>query len=172
MSNRPKPKTGISPLRAALAAKTRLETSYRIPVRPTEEIEAAGRKVALARQVLAGAALVSDEAATLAQTKADEALAAYEACFHKVRFVGLTEEDFDALVQLHPPTPEQAAEDHLWHPDTFQWALVEACAQDSDLTAAEWQAEVSSWERAEKLKFLSTAMDCNRRTLSDTVPKD
>lgn len=164
-----------SPLRAALAAKTTLRTYFDVAIVPTEDVEAAQRAVAVARQMVAATLLHEDDTV---KAKAETALTAAEtnlaACFHRIWFRGLSDRDFDALVALHPPTAEQAKEKWIWNPDTFNYALLEACVVDGDLTAAEWETELDSdrWSRADKAQMFAMALAANRQTMADAIPKD
>lgn len=176
MGNRPKPKKP-SPLRAALAQKTNLQTYFDIAVADTEAVEEAQRVLVTAQQIAAGA-MLGDDADVKARAKEllDEAKAHRAECFHRVWFRGLPFDEFDALVALHPPTDEQRRSDeqHAWNPDTFVWALLEECVVDGDLTADEWKAELGSdrWTSADRQRFLGMAIAAQRQTLADAIPKD
>lgn len=164
-----------SSLRAALAAKKSLRTHFDLAIVDGDVIEAAQRRLEVARQMAAAVMLQDDPDVT---ARADEVLARAEAerdaCFHRIYFRGLHETEFDALVQLHPPTAEQAADQWLWNPDTFNLGLLEACAVDSDLTAQEWAeeiADVERWTRADKKQLISMCLAANQQTMADAVPK-
>jgi len=103
-----------------------------------------------------------------------QAMTAMDACFHRVWFRGLSYDEFDALVALHPPTPEQLKEKWAWNPDTFTYALLEECVVDGDLTAAEWEAELSDgkrWPRADRVAFIDQALAAQQQTMADAIPK-
>lgn len=172
-TKRKKPST--SPLRAALAAKTKLRTYFDVATAPSEVVEAAKQRVDIAQQ-LVSATLLSpdDDVRARAQQELDKAKAGLDECFHRVWFSGLNETDFDALVALHPPTEAQAAKKWLWNSDTFNYALLEACAVDSDLTADEWEAELNDakrWTRADKARIVAAALACNQQTMADAAGK-
>lgn len=174
MSNAKKP-TNPSPLRAALAAKTNLVTYFDLSIAETDVVEAAQRGVAVGRQLVAATLLHDDDAvrdqaaAALLRAEAERS-----ACFHRINFRGLPLKDFDALVTLHPPTPEQAKDKWVWNPDTFNYALLEECTIDGDLTAAEWEAELHTdrWSRADRSKLLNMALAAQQQSMADAVPKD
>lgn len=172
-TKRKKPST--SPLRAALAKKTKLRTYFDLAVVPSEDVETAQQRVDIAQQLVAATLLSpDDDVRERGQTELDKAKAARAACFHRIWFSGLGETDFDALVRLHPPTPAQEADKWPWNPDTFNYALLAECAVDSDLTAEEWEAEVNDterWSRADKARVIAAALACNQQTISDAVPK-
>ena len=172
-----------SPLRAALAAKTVYRTYFDMSIVDTEVAEKAKRELAQFEQMLLALRLSgsSDDAAAheafleRAQEQVDQAQAKVDACYHRIWFHGLGFTEFDALVALHPPTAEQAKDKWAWNPDTFNYALVAACAIDSDLTAGEWKAELEDadrWSRADRAQLLSEALAANRQTMADAVPKD
>lgn len=168
-------KKALSPLRKALAAKTTLRTYFDVAIVDTETVEAAQRQVAVAEQLVAATLLSEDQEVTSkAQAMLDQAKARRDECFHRIWFRGLSEVDFDALVALHPPTDAQRKDGWAWNVETFNYALIEACAVDSDLTAAEWEAELSDadrWTRADKVQLVNAALACNRQTMADAVPK-
>lgn len=174
MSNRKKPKSP-SPLRAALAKKTSLRTFFEIAVVDSETVETAQRRVDIARQMSAATLLTED---TAVREKADEALASAQAerdaCFHRIWFRGLSLDEFDALVALHPPTDEQRNDDWTWNPDTFNYALLEAATVDGDLTAQEWADELADgdrWTRADRTQLINMCLAAQRQTMADAIPK-
>ncbi len=168
-------KRPASPLRAALAAKTNLRTYHDIAVADSEQVQAAQRQLELARQLQA-ASLLSDEddVRGKALEAVERAQATRNACFHRIWFRSLGNTEFDALVTLHPPADVQA--DELpWNPETFDYALLEACVVDSDLTAAEWEAELADeqrWSGPDKNRVIAMALAAQRQTMADAVPKD
>lgn len=177
MSNRKKP-SSPSPLREALKKKTSLRTYFDVAIADTDQVEEAVRRVNAAQQLVTATLLSDDQDVRVRADRAlDEARAARAACFHRVEFRGLGPKEFDALVDLHPPTDEQAkAEDPLpWNTDTFPYALLEAATVDSDLTAAEWEAELADeakWTRADRNGLITAVLAAQRQTMADAVPKD
>lgn len=173
MSNRKKPK---SPIRAALAKKTSLRTYFDLGIADPDEIDAAQRRLDVARQLI-GAALLGGDPEM--RKKADAAIgvaqAERDACFHRIWFRALGLTEFDALVGLHPPTKEQARDQWAWNPDTFNYALLEAATVDSDLTAEDWETELSDedrWPAADRRGLVNACLAAQRQTLADSVPKD
>jgi hypothetical protein len=168
-------KRPASPLRAALAAKTNLRTYHDIAVVDSEQVQAAQRQLELARQLQA-ASLLSDEDAVRAKAlqAVERAQATRNACFHRIWFRSLGHTEFDALVALHPAADGQV--DELpWNPATFDYALLEACVVDSDLTAEEWEAELADekrWSAPDRNRVISMALAAQRQTMADAVPKD
>lgn len=167
-------KRPASPLRAALAAITSLRTYHDIAIAPAEQVEAAQRRVDVARQLQAATLLQEDpEVRERAQRLLDEALAARGECFHRIWFRGLGHTEFDALVALHPPTDEQ--DGASWNSETFIPGLLAACVVDGDLTAEEWAAELADetrWSASERRAVISMALAAQRQTMADAVPKD
>jgi len=174
MSNRKKP-TSPSPLRAALAAKTTLVTHFDIATASTDEVAAAQRQVAVAEQLVAATLLhQEDHVRARAAAALEQAEAARAACFHRIEFKHVPLEDFDALVKLHPPTPAQSKDEWAWNPDTFNFALLEACVVDGDLTADDWEAELADeerWSPADKRHLINMALAAQRQTMADAIPK-
>lgn len=173
MSNRMKPK---SPLRDALAKKTTLRTYFEVATAESEVVEGAQRRLDLARQ-LAAASLLSEDPDV--RVKTDAAIASAEAerdaCFHRIWFRGLGLTEFDALVGLHPATDAQRADDWSWNPDTFNYALLEAATVDSDLTAEDWETELSDearWTAPDRRALISSCLSAQRQTMAEAVPKD
>lgn len=167
-----------SPLRAALAAKTSLHTFYEMSIVPQEQIEAAKRRLDVARQLLAST-LIHDDPNVRAKAEKTHAAAQAErdACFHRIEFRGLGYTEFDALVGLHPATPAQAKDPkHVaWNPETFNAALLEAATVDSDLTAQDWAEELADedrWPAPDRSRLINTCLQAQRQTMADAVPKD
>jgi hypothetical protein len=178
----PRPKS----LRAALAAKKVRRTFYDIPLVDSAVADELAAKVRRAEGVLSILG-IGDSSDAKDRAAADQELADAKselaACFHRVYFEGLQEEDFDALVNEHPPTAEQADEDkklpqdekRLWNADTFIPALLAECyVGDDGLTADEWATELKKpkWTRADVGALVREVMDANRRSFSDGIPKD
>lgn len=171
----PKSQRPASPLREALAAKTNLRTYHDIAVRPAEDVAAAQRKLELARQMQAATMLTEDDAVRDKAVQVVEKIQAErDACFHRIWFRSLGDNEFDALVTLHPPVDGPHG-DLAWNPETFDYALLEACVVDGDLTAAEWADELADeqrWSGPDKRRLLAMAFAAQRQTLADAVPKD
>lgn len=178
MGNRRKP-TRPSSLRAALAAQTSLRTYHDIAIVPGEQVAKAQRAVEAARQLQVATMLSDkDEVRDRGQQALDKAETELRACFHRIYFRGLPIEDFDALVDMHPPTPEQAKEGKAWNDDTFIYALLAECVEEEDgtpggLTAEEWEAELTAkkWAAPEVRRVKHMAYAAQRQTMADAVPK-
>lgn len=167
-------------LREALNKRQVKTTTYRLPIKPLEEAQKIKSELDMARQTAqAGEFFKAREGDTQevrdAIASAEEAVKQLEkdlaTCFYEVQFRGLPAEEFDALVQLHPPTEEQIAEARekqqeppLWNETTFYPALLETCAVSSELSAAEWVEELKKWERAERAEIRSRALEANVRS--------
>lgn len=102
-------------------------------------------------------------------------LEAEEAVVH-FKFRGIGRHAYEALVDAHPPTPEQRTkakaggfEAVAWNYDTFPPALVAAClvapAMSVDDVAAIWDS--ADWNQAELQTLLNAAIEVNgtRRTV-------
>lgn len=173
-------------LREALKKRKVKTTVYRIPLVPLEEAQQIRSELDLARQtVSAGEFLKAQGEAP--QPDVLQAIAAageavkdlesrLEACFFKVEFRGLPAEDFDALVQMHPPTEDQldearrkGEEPAMWNEETFYPELLERCAVSSELSAAEWVEELKTWPRAERSEIRSRALEANVRSYTTAL---
>jgi len=86
------------------------------------------------------------------------------------RFQALGADEYESLVDLHPPTPEQTAtarrEGNLlpkWNVDTFPQALVAACCVEPALDEAEvsqlWKSP--DWNQSERLELFYGALEAN-----------
>ncbi len=88
----------------------------------------------------------SREALAEAEDALEEALAATEASTQVFGFVGIDGPSWDALVDAHPPTPEQLKRAKkldqgkpVWDETTFPAALIAACSSDPVLTVEQAQ---------------------------------
>ena len=175
MSNRRAPKK-TSGLRAALAArKTRIER-YGVPLVESHVADEAAAAFSRHSERLVFATFSGDaDLADSVRGEAERAKADLEKCFYWIRFQGLPEADFDALVNEHPPTDEQRARGEKWNPETFPYALLVACILDDDsgMDADEWKAELGSprWTRSDRVALLRTVYDANQREFSHGIPK-
>lgn len=179
------------PLRAALAKRTNLRTYHDIAIADATEIEAAQRRLDAARQMHTATLLHDDQQVReRAEQLVKDAEAARDALFHRIWFRGLPQTEFDALVDLHPPTDEQAKNGNMWNAETFHFALIAETAENEDhtpgdLTAEEWKAEITgidpatgepdpdreAWTGAERRQVIYMALAAQRQTMADAVPK-
>lgn len=166
-------------LRAALKQRVTNETEYRLPIRPLPEVQAIHEELKQARGMAAAGEFLKakngnteeiERTVEAAKVAAEQLQAKFDACFYIVRFRPLPADDFDALVQLHPPKEgeiseaQQAGEEPpLWHDATFYPDLLERCAVNSELTAEEWALELASWSRAERKEVQAKALEANVR---------
>lgn len=158
-------------LRDALARKQRRTTTYEMVVEdPSDAEQAYDRAQAEHRMTVLRHGEDSDEARA-AQVRLDEAADAVRACVVPLRFGSLAAHRFEELVAEHPPTEEQAKDGAQWG-ETFEVALIAACALDSDLTVEEWQAELASdyWSRANRSALFATALAANVTPRSVSLP--
>lgn len=168
------PGTGI---RAALKQrKTRLE-HFDIPLVESDVADEKARALTKARNDLDMINLVKvDDEELIARhhTAVDTAQAEVDACYHRVSFRGLSADDFDALVNEHPPTEDQAKAEHTWNPDTFFYALIVACVVDGDgMTDQDWRTELArpEWSRADLAALRGAVFAANQRGFSEGIPK-
>lgn len=73
--------------------------------------------------------------------------------------------EWDALVQLHPPTPDQAESGWQWNVATFRPALLAACATTPDdempLDEAEWAQLLLVMPVGDRELLYGAALDVN-----------
>lgn len=171
-------------LRAALKDRKTRTTFYDMPLEEYGVCRERARALSVATQTLAAAEALSmresDEEIRQAVESSRKAVEAarreLDGCFHRIVFKGLPESDFDALVQLHPPTnaqieeaKERGDEMPLYNEASFYPALLEHCAQDSELSAAEWADELAGWTRAERRDIQSKALEANVRSYATAL---
>lgn len=158
MSNRKK----LSPLRKALASKSRASAFHLIRVVAADVAEAAEARLeeavtAAARQLRAaelaeqrGAVDVADlrTAAAAAVDARDAALAERDECYYRIELQALDPADYDALVAAHPPKEGQKGSHDILE---MRYPLIAASVVDGDVTGEEWRAEHESgrWTDAE-----------------------
>jgi len=183
MSNTRKPR-----LREALKKRTTKKTFYDIPQVEHEVAQKAAEDLVLAKNTVRAAQFLQAregkrddivEALAAAQREVEAAQQRVDDCFFRVWFVGMREDNFDALVNAHPPTDEQreqarkaGEEEPIWNEDVLPFELLEHCAQESDLTAEQWREEIEGWTRAEKAEILSRVLDCNVRSFRASLSFD
>jgi hypothetical protein len=158
------PKTPQRSLRDRLAAKKHPSVTYPVLLAdPAEPAAAAAQARSELRQALAA----GDETATAAaQQAADDATAALDACWQPIVLRSIPAEQLTALIAEHPPAKEQKAQGDQWNPETFQPALIAACAHDAGMTAEQWAQELASdrWSTAERNELFGKCLEVNLTT--------
>jgi hypothetical protein len=157
-------------LKADLSGRKRPSMPYSVQVTdPAEATTALQQAERMVRQ-----AEIKDDKAELkrcrtAVTRAKKTLAA---CFKVFEIVALEPDEYEDLIDEHPPTPGQIekagknpSEMPEWNDDTFYPALLAACVDD-DMTAEDWAAflkrQMSRGERRQ-LQYAVLAINENRR---------
>lgn len=168
-------------LRGALAARKARLSHFDIPVADSDVADASARKVERLTNML-NLLRVQDgdtESVKRLEKQVEDAKTELAACFHRIHFRGLSGEDYDALLNEHPPTAEQKKEKDeqgrppLFNPDTFIPALLEACyVGDDGMTADEWKAELEDWPWPDRVDLQRAVTNANTRPFSDGIPKD
>lgn len=164
-------------LRAALAAKTTRLVPFDVPVVDSETADAAAERLLKANNQLDQLRWITEDKDVHDRVRREhrEARQQRDACFYRVQFRGLGDADFDALVSEHQPSAEQRKQGYEWNPDTFIYALIEACLLDGDgMTADDWRDELANadrWTKADAGAFRRAALDANGREFSDGIPK-
>lgn len=182
MSNRKTPaKKTATGLRGALSARKARLSHFDVPVADSDVADAAARKVERLTNML-NLLRVQDgpgESVDRIEKQAEEAKAELAACFHRIHFKGLSGDDYDALLNEHPPTAEQKKEkdeqgrEPLFNPETFIPALLEACYVGEDgMTADEWKTELDGWPWPDRVDLQRAVTNANTRPFSDGIPKD
>lgn len=86
----------------------------------------------------------------------------------------LPADEWDALVQLHPPTAEQAQGGWQWNIATFRPAVLAACvvspADDEQLDANEWAQLLLKMPVGDRERLYGAAIDVNDNLWPGTEP--
>ncbi len=181
MGNTPRPRG----LRAAMKKRTVRKSYYDIPQVDFTVAQKAAEELVLAKNTLKAAEFLAarepgsteiKDAVAASRREVETQQAKVDECFFRVWFLGMPEEDFDALVNLHPPTEEQREKAKLkgeaqptWNEASFPYELLEHCAQESDLTADQWRTETASWTIAERRDLFKAVLECNLRSFSGSL---
>jgi hypothetical protein len=156
-------------LREQLARKRAHSTSLTFPLGEAGERAKSALDEAERLHQLTQITAKGDQAAVKrAEDKLKRARAAYAKESVTVEFRGLTEEERDALVAAHPPTPEQEEADRdkpegdrvMVNRAAFLPAALAICALESDLSEQDWAAELSSdrWTAGERLALFTAVV--------------
>lgn len=155
-------------LREALAAKRVRETTYPVVI---ADPQPAQQKLAELRSRDALARLgKSGEDADLRKLAAE--ILAVEAeiagCYYALRLRAIHPADLEALIAEHTDHEEGRVDLKAMLPD-----LLAAAAVDSDLTSADWAAELDSgrWSDGDLEALRQAAWDVNRTPVSEGLPK-
>lgn len=158
------PKTSTAPsLRDRLSKKCHPTATYLVllddPAEPAAALAAARQEVRLVKA--AGQEPTPELLVTV-----EEAEARVAACWQPIVVRSIPAEQLTALVAEHPPTKEQKTEAAQWNPETFQPALIAACAQDAGMTAEQWAHELTSgrWSTAERNELFGKCLEVNLTT--------
>jgi hypothetical protein len=148
------------PVKDALSRKWRPRVIHKVLV---ADPEPATVELGEALQQRRLATAKDDPAAVRAAERAvKKAQAAYDACWLPITLFALRD-GIPALAKLHPPTEEQKAQGAEWNPNTFQPALIAACAEEAGMTEQEWAEELASgrWSTAERNALFGAALEVN-----------
>lgn len=157
-------------LKDQLTTRARPSITEHIEIKDPSEAKA---KLQQALRVLKHAEAKGDPAEVKrCKAAANRAGKQVEACFAKIILRALKSEAYEALIEEHPPTPEQTAkagknpaERPEWNEDTFYPALFAACAE-GDMTEDDWagflEENVSRGERR-RLYMAALAVNENER---------
>lgn len=108
-----------------------------------------------------------DEAVTAAR-------AALDACYEQITLVAMPAEDWDALLEAHPPSDEKAKASGAWcNPMTLLPAGLVACVQDSELEEQDWAEYVvtGAMGPGDAVALLDKLTALHSRAVDDTVGK-
>lgn len=135
-------------LRERLAARARPTASFHLRVDDDTSAQA---------DLVAAQAVGLPERITAAQ-------AAVEACYERLELSALPPADMEALLEAHPPTPDQPG-NTMFNQATFVPALIAACV-DSDMGEDDWAEFVAKGPitRGEVLALFNACWDLNHRT--------
>ena len=138
-------------LRERLAARARPTASFHLRVDDDSQ---------------AHADLVAAQAVGLPERIAT-AQAALEACYERLELSALAPADMEALLEAHPPPPDQRESTNvMFNQVTFVPALIAACVVDSDMTEDDWVEFTTKGPvtRGEVLALFNACWDLNHRT--------
>lgn len=160
-------RTAVAPrkqsLREVLSGKVRPRRTYRMALtdpEPAQQALADAQQEARLAVVRHGS---ESEQAGEAAAAVAAAQVAVDACWHQIVLYALPAPRFAALMREHPPTKEGRVRGDEWNPDTFQPALIAACAQDDDMTEQEWADELNSdrWPLGHRNALFAEALAVN-----------
>lgn len=171
-------------LRAALRKRAARTTVYRMPLVEFPIIVEKQNAVAAASQTLmAGEALRYREgdredilaAIEKANAAHEKAKADLEQCFHQIVFRGMPEDEFDLMVAAYDPTEKELDEAKAKGEEQPMFGrriyphLLERCAQDSELSAAEWAEELAGWEKGDRREVEAKVLEANVRSFATAL---
>lgn len=152
------------PLRERLAGRSRPTATYLLRIDDTTKAEE-GLSEAQTALLLASA----EEEKAQARQDIEAAQAVLEACFEPIVMTAMPPEEFEALVDEHPP--REGTKDEAWNIATFPQACFLACAPD-EMNAEEWAAFLADrCSDGEQIAMFTTAIDANLRVPDPSVPK-
>lgn len=161
-------------LRERLAAKQRGSLVYRLAV---EDPWPAERRVAEAEAALGSAQYEhpdspEHEAIVAAREKVAEAKAERDACFEQITMRAIDPDEFEALLALHKPSPEQRDRDPdaEYNPETITAPLL-AATVESDLSEADWKGFLGRCSTGERNSLRLTAIGVNLRVPDPSATK-
>lgn len=155
----------MASLRDRLLSKELPSIEYPIEVSDPSDLlhKAAQAQAKLAELTRKGTKRGSD-AFKRAERAAKRAEKALDGCYVKVRFRALSAHDYDALIDAHPPTAAQKAEeeegDTVWNEDTFRPALIALCAED-EMSEQDWAEVLGRMSKGERRALWVTVLNLN-----------
>lgn len=167
-------------LREQLARKRAHVAIFRInPDEATDELQQRAAEAASTAKIATLTRTLDDEQKAKLQAEADQLQAEYEAACLEFRFRGLSPDEWDALIsEFTPPelTDEEKADGKKPDPidlTLYTAHLLAASAEDSDLSADEWLAELQSgkWSKAEVEGLRATARSATLGEPAAGIPK-
>lgn len=164
----------MSSLRERLAAKQRGTARYRLAV---EDPWPAERRLTDAENTLAAARMLhpdepGHEKVLAAEQAVGEAKAERDGCYEWITLRAMPAGDFEALIGLHPPTPEQKEKnpDAQWNEATLAAPLLAACIE-GDMTESDWKEFLAKTSEGEHSSLLLSAIGVNLRIPDPNLPK-
>lgn len=156
-------------LRERLQGRPRPTAECTVAVVDTRRAERELQEATAALQLL----MLSGESQALAQARerVETAGGALERCFETIVCTALPPQEFEDLVDAHPPRKDHP-DDDAWNTATFPKACFLACAP-ADLSADEWEEWLAAQANdGEQILLYNTAIAANIRTPDPSVPKD
>lgn len=141
--------------------------SYKLAKKDTTLAQAAYSAATMAlRRLESKGEKKSTAAYKRAAKSVDETQQALDACYIELIVRALPADEYDALIDKHPPTEAQEAkakeksEEIVWNEDTFKPALLSASV-DGDMSADDWSAALKKMTKAESRELWVMCLTLN-----------
>jgi hypothetical protein len=151
-------------LKDRLAKRQRAQATYRLQITDPSDAQA---KVQAAERA---ARRATGDKAKAADKKVKAARRALDACYESIVLTALPADDYEALVEAHPPEAKEVAEAQakkepppVWNTSTFRPALLAECVED-DMTADDWRDALNNMSAGERQELFVEAVRVNEQS--------